>query len=188
MSHLKTLRRSRPSHLEDSFSELYHREFDAIYRFCLLRTSDRELARDFTQDTFTRFWQSMTQEKDIKNARTFLFTIARNAIIDWYRKKRSISLEKMMEADSEERKVPFQPVACESVETTVDAAFLKRKIEELLEPYALAVYMRCVEELKPREISKILGESANVISVRVSRGLEQLRRALHVETRRPSRA
>ncbi|MEK7227307.1 MAG: sigma factor-like helix-turn-helix DNA-binding protein, partial [Patescibacteria group bacterium] len=48
-----------------------------------------------------------------------------------------------------------------------------------------AVYLRCVEELKPREISEILGESANVISVRISRGLEQLRALLHLENAHP---
>ncbi len=166
--------------VEKVFGEVYRRESDAIFRFCLLRTSDRDVALDFTQDTFMRFWNSLTLEKEIKNHRTFLFTIARNIVIDWYRKKKSFSLEKMMEA-AEMRGTSFQLVAEENVETTVEAEFLVRKIQELPEPYSNAVYLRCVEELKPREISEILGESANVISVRISRGLEQLRNLLHVD-------
>lgn len=166
--------------VEKVFGEVYRRESDAIFRFCLLRTSDREMALDFTQDTFMRFWNSLTLEKDIKNYRTFLFTIARNIVIDFYRKKKSFSLEKMMEA-SEGRGVSFQLTAPENVETMVEAEFLVRKIRELPEPYSNAVYLRCVEELKPREISEILGESANVISVRISRGLEQLRNLLHID-------
>ncbi len=174
--------------VEKLFAEIYSRESDAIFRFCLLRTSDREVALDFTQDTFMRFWNSLMLEKDIKNHRTFLFTIARNIIIDWYRKKKSYSLEKLMEnASAEGRGSGLQLAAVENVENTVDAAFLVRKIRELPEPYSNAVYLRCVEELKPREISQILGESANVISVRISRGLEQLRNLLHVDVRKTAK-
>jgi len=162
------------------FGEVYEKEADAIFRFCLLRTSDREMALDFTQDTFLRFWNSLMLEKDIKNHRTFLFTIARNIIIDWYRKKKPFSLETMMENAAEGRS-SFALQALDNVETSAEAEFLIRKIRELPEPYSNAVYLRCVEELKPREISEILGESANVISVRISRGLEQLRNMLHME-------
>ncbi len=162
------------------FGEVYERESDAIFRFCLLRTSDREVALDFTQDTFMRFWNSLMLGKEINNYRTFLFTIARNIVIDYYRKKKAYSLETMMENAAEGRS-SFTLAALDNVETNAEADFLIRKIRELPEPYSNAVYLRCVEELKPREISEILGESANVISVRISRGLEQLRSLLHME-------
>lgn len=171
--------------VERVFGEIYSRESDAIFRFCLLRTSDREIALDFTQDTFMRFWNSLVLEKDIKNHRTFLFTIARNIIIDWYRKKKTYSLDALLEKASEGYS-NFQPVSTSNVEMEVEAGLLIDKIRELPEPYANAVYLRCVEELKPREISKILGESANVISVRISRGLEQLRQLLHVDVKTKS--
>lgn len=162
------------------FAEVYSKEADAVFRFCLLRTSDREMALDFTQDTFMRFWGALSGDRQINNHRTFLFTIARNIIIDWYRKKKSISLDALLE-DSGVDKSNFTAVAREDVEIEVEAAYLIRKIATLDEPYQHAVYLRCVEELKPREIAEILGESANVISVRISRGLGQLRKLLHVE-------
>ena len=168
---------------EAFFVEIYNREADAIFRFCLLRTSDREMALDFTQDTFMRFWKSLASGKDIKNHRTFLFTIARNIIIDWYRRKKPYSLESLVENAGESRP-SLVLVAMENTEVEVEAEFLIRKIAELPEPYSNAVYLRCVEELKPREIAQVLGESANVISVRISRGLEQLRRLLHIENAR----
>ncbi len=163
------------------FAEIYERESDAVFRFCLLRTSDREMALDFTQDTFMRFWNTLLTDKDIKNSRTFLFTIARNIIIDWYRKKKSLSLDALLEGIGDD-KSSFSAVARENVEIEAEAEYLIRKIALLDEPYQHAVYLRCVEELKPREIAEILGESANVISVRISRGLEQLRNSLHMES------
>jgi RNA polymerase sigma-70 factor (ECF subfamily) len=128
-----------------------------------------------------RFWNSLLQDKKINNHRTFIFTIARNIIIDWYRKKKSVSLDAILEGVGAADKSSFAAVAREDVETEAEAEYMIRQISTLEEPYQHAVYLRCVEELKPREIAEILGESANVISVRISRGLSQLRSRLKVE-------
>ncbi len=163
------------------FAEVYDQEADAVFRFCLMRTSDREVALDFTQDTFMRFWNSLCSDKKINNHRTFIFTIARNIIIDWYRKKKSVSLDAILEGVGAADKSSFAAVAREDVEIEAEAEYMIRQISTLEEPYQHAVYLRCVEELKPREIAEILGESANVISVRISRGLSQLRSQLKAE-------
>jgi RNA polymerase sigma-70 factor, ECF subfamily len=170
------------SRAHKEFAEVYSAEADAVFRFCLLRTSDRELALDFTQDTFMRFWNTLSSNKKINNHRTFLFTIARNIVIDWYRKKKSISLDAILEGVGAD-KSNLSAVARENVEIEAEAEHLIRKIALLDEPYQNAVYLRCVEELKPREIAEIIGESANVVSVRISRGLGQLRALLQVEAK-----
>ena len=79
-----------------AFEKTYTDESDAIFRFCLVRVSNREQALDLTQETFLRLWQSLSQDKEIANARAFLFTVAHNLVIDWYRKKKSVSLDSMM--------------------------------------------------------------------------------------------
>ncbi|MDP2650971.1 MAG: RNA polymerase sigma factor [bacterium] len=167
------------------FAEVYNRESDAVFRFCLFRTSDRDMALDFTQDTFMRFWNSLQKDRKIDNHRTFLFTIARNTIIDWYRKKKAVSLDAILEEVGADRSI-FTAVARENVETEFEAQHLLEKISSLVEPYQHAVYLRCVEELKPRQIAEILGESANVISVRISRGLSQLRAMLQIKDEKAS--
>ena len=52
----------RVRELEKLFLGIYNNESDAIFRFCLIRTSDREVALDMTQDTFMRFWRSLVLE------------------------------------------------------------------------------------------------------------------------------
>ncbi len=159
------------------FEEIYGTESDAVFRFCLLRTSDHELALDLTQDTFMRFWDSLCQEKPVKNCRAFLFAIARNLVIDWYRRKKAVSLESLLFEGAEDKN---DLLACaEKIEINAEANHLLEKINALDPLYREAVYLRCVEELKPREIAEVLNESANVISVRINRGLAQLRKLLH---------
>jgi RNA polymerase sigma factor (sigma-70 family) len=50
------------------------------------------------------------------------------------------------------------------------------KIRELDPPYQQVIYLRFVEGLPPREIAEILKESPNTVSVRISRGLLQLKK------------
>ena len=68
--------------MAEEFKEIYLQELNPIYRFCLMRTSDPEVAHDFAQDVFYRFWKAMNEGQIIKNPRSFLYTIARNIIID----------------------------------------------------------------------------------------------------------
>ena len=50
-----------------------------------------------------RFWDTLCKEKQIKNCRAFLFAVARNLIIDWYRKKKAVSLEGLLFEGSEDK-------------------------------------------------------------------------------------
>jgi RNA polymerase sigma-70 factor (ECF subfamily) len=128
------------------------------------------------QDTFMRFWEVYARRgEEIENKRAFLFTIARNSIIDWYRKKKSQSLDALMEQSGET--VAFMDTAPqEDIEMAVEAKFLLEKIRELEPLYQEVIYFRYAEGLEPKEIAEILEESANVISVRIHRGLKQLRK------------
>lgn len=163
--------------LKKQFTKLYAEESDSIYRFCFLRTSDKEVALDIMQDTFISFWEVLSEGKDeVKNERAFLFTIARNRIIDWYRKKKALSLDAFAEDAGIEAEAFMPATPKEDIELAHEAKYLMEKLKEIDAPYQQVVYLRYVEELKPQEIADILGESVNVVSVRIHRGIKQLRK------------
>lgn len=170
---------SEQNKVQIEFQEAYKAESDAVFRFCLLRTSDHDQALDLTQDTFMRFWDTLCKDKKIKNCRAFLFAVARNLVIDWYRKKKAVSLESMLIEGSEDKNELLTSLA--GIELEAEAKYLIRQINALDETYRDAVYLRCVEGLKPKEIAKIIGESANVVSVRINRGLRILREQMHYD-------
>lgn len=158
------------------FETIYSKESDAIFRFCLLRVSNREQALDITQETFLRLWQSLVDKKEIRNNRAFLFTIAHHLIIDWYRKKKSISLESIMDKDREIAYDPMDEKTRSSLEWGPEGRYLLGKISELSPTFYDAVYLSFVEGMSPGEIGEILGISANATSVRINRGLVELRK------------
>lgn len=160
---------------EKKFIDLYSKEADAIFRFCLLRTSNRDIAKDLVQESFTKIWQTMLLGKDIENMRAFLFKISRNLIIDWYRKKKAVSLDQIIEEDPHGNIALIDEGEELSLEMGAEARFLIMKIKEIDPIYQQVVYLRFVEDMKPHEIAEILGETVNVISVRITRGIEKLR-------------
>lgn len=163
--------------IENKFKEIYEKESDSIFRFCLTRVSDREQALDITQDAFMRLWNNMQEEKNIQNYRAFIFTITRNLIIDWYRKKKSVSLENIIEQEGES----FDQIdlnIMNDIELKSDGKYVLNKISELSETYQTPIYLRFVEDLTITEISEMLKISANATSVRINRGLEELKKII----------
>lgn len=159
---------------KERFLRMYDREADAVYRFCLLRTSDREVALDLLQETFLHYWESLESNTAIQNDRAFLFTIARNGIIDWYRKKKTVSLDALSEETGLEVETFIGGVE-EEIELTTEAKFLMDKVRMLTPTYQQVMYLRFVEGLGPKDIADILGLTENIVSVRLHRGIKQLR-------------
>ena len=159
-----------------TFNTIYAEQSDAIFRFCLIRVSDRDQALDITQETFTRFWQSLVQGKEMIHTRAFLFTIANHLIIDWYRKKKPVSLEGLAGPEDEEGYEPVQENAKMNIEMEAEGRYVLDAIQKMGPSYRQSVYLRYVEGLSPPEIASILGLSTNAVSVRISRGLEELRK------------
>ena len=165
--------------LEKSFFELYERESDSLFRFVFFRVNDRDGALDLVQESFVKLWEVLTSGKVIENKRAFLFRIASNKVIDRYRKVKEYSLDLLAEEG-------FDASIGErvSIEERIDAKFAMKALELLPEKYREAVWLRNVEEWAVKDIARHLGESENVVSVRIHRGIALWRKIISDESRR----
>lgn len=168
-------------HFKKIFEKAYADNTDALFRFVLYRVGDKEQAIDIVEDTFLRFWQTLQKEK-VDEPRALLYRIARNLVIDWYKKKKSIPIQMFPEENAESVEIYMDMFEgnLASVDILLEANMAIEKMATLDPIYREAVYLRYVEELSPKEIAKILGESTNVISVRINRGLQLLKTKLHI--------
>jgi len=155
---------------QQKFLEAYDTFHNDIFRFCLVKVRNRDVALDVTQDTFTKTWEYLTTGKQVDNMRAFLYQVARNNIIDWSRKKKSESLESLLEAGIE---FGSDEAMHKSIDT-FDAKHAAQLIDELPDTYRDIIYFRFIEDLSIQEISNITGEKENTISVRIHRGLKLL--------------
>ena len=155
---------------EREFAGYFDEYADAIFRFCLSKTSSSEEAKDLTQEVFMKTWRHVSIGGTLSHPRAFLYTVARNLVIDYYRKEKTTSLDQMTDEG-------FDPVDARSEKTFDELDFARaiEHIDALDELYREPLYLRLAEGLGPREIAELLGESENVISVRIHRGIKQLR-------------
>src|SRR5579863_136343 len=84
---------------EKEFLEAYQHYADAIYRHCYFRVYNKELAEDLTQETFIKTWKYITEGKEIKNLKAFLYKVAVNLIIDNSRKKTALVFDDIKEKE-----------------------------------------------------------------------------------------
>jgi RNA polymerase sigma-70 factor (ECF subfamily) len=157
------------------FIGVYDTYNSAIYRFCVLKVSNKEVALDITQEVFTRFWQSMRKGTEIKNDRAFLYTLARNLVIDWYRKKKEVSLDILTDAGFDFTE--------STVHTPTEHAEIQEALKaiEQLDPDSREVLtLRYVDGIPPSEIAIIRKETANAVSVRINRAMKKVQDYLHI--------
>lgn len=155
---------------------MYEELADAIYRHCFFRVSSKELAEDLTQETFTKTWAYLSQGNTIDNPKAFLFRIAGNLVVDHYRRKKESSLDALAEGG-------FDPMGDDeqSILTASAAKQALASLEQLDFEYREILTMRYVSDLSIGEIAETIGESENVVSVRIHRGVQKLKKILHYE-------
>lgn len=154
---------------EKQFEEIYAENIDGIYRFCLYKTSSSEQAEDLTQETFIRFWNYISGGKEVESVKSFLYQIARNLITDYYRKKKTLSLDTLREQGFEASVNDDENIFNQS-----EKNIALQTIQKLDDKYRDVVYMRLVEDMDMKEIAKSLSITVNNATVRFHRGLKQL--------------
>lgn len=165
---------------EQRFLKAFDEYNDALFRHAFLRVSNRERAIDLVHDTYTKVWSYIREGYNIDSFRPFLYKVLNNLIIDEYRKRKETSLDALMESEGIDEG-SFEELAESSTEmlaATIDGRKAFELLTELPDQYREVIIYRFVDQLGPREISELIEETENVISVRIHRGLKLLRQKI----------
>lgn len=155
--------------LERRFLEMYEAFSDELFRFCLAKTRNRDESLDITQEAFTKTWDYLRQGKKIDMARGFLYKITRNIIIDRSRKKKSFSLDQLIDHQGDQIESLKES---ENFSEILDQKITLQNLEQLPENYYDILVLRYIQELTISEIAKMYNESENVVSVRIHRAIK----------------
>lgn len=157
---------------EEQLVRAYDLYFEPIFRFCYFKTKDAELAKDLAQDAFLKAWAYIEKGHDIENIRALLYKIAGNSVVDWYRKRKNESLETLEEGG-------FDPVDnAQSIDESEEVKIVLDKLRQLSHEDQEIIVWHYVEGLPIEEIAKMLGQSKNVVSVRIHRAVVKLKNIL----------
>lgn len=153
------------------FVELYDAHADAIFRFCYFKTGDRETAKDLTQDIFIKAFNHMIKE-EVRNQKSFIYAIAKNTVIDFWRKSKSLTESSLPEGF-------FASMAAkDNTETAIDYSIFLSLLDKLSPSDREVIVLRYVEDMSSRDMAEMLGERENTVLVRISRAREKLRELL----------
>lgn len=156
---------------EQHFFDMVDRHQDAIFRFIYFRVTNRAVALDITQDTFTKTWLYLASGKTVEHDEAFLYRTARNAVIDYFKKSKSASLDTLMEAG-------FDPGSNNTVDDIFredDIETVRALLETLDEDSKHIIFMRYTEEKPIEEIAELYGTTINAMTVRIHRIVKKLR-------------
>jgi RNA polymerase sigma-70 factor (ECF subfamily) len=162
---------------EERFLKAFEEYSDALFRHAFMRISDRERAVDVVHDTFTKVWSYVRSGHEIDSFRPFLYKVLNNLIIDEYRKTKESSLDALLAIDGVDEG-SFDDLTSNTVEAlaaTLDGKQAFTIVNELPDVYREVLILKFVDELGPKEISELIEETENVVSVRIHRGLKLLR-------------
>jgi RNA polymerase sigma-70 factor (ECF subfamily) len=165
---------------ETLFLKAFEEYSDALFRHAFLRVSNHERAIDLVHDTFTKVWSYIRDGYKIDSFRPFLYKVLNNLIIDEYRKRKEVSLDALLEQEGVDEG-SFDDLSENSVEqlaATIDGRMAFELLQELPDQYREVIIYRFVDQLGPREISELIEETENVVSVRIHRGLKLLRQKI----------
>lgn len=165
---------------QDSFVILVEEYTPSIYNFSV-RFVGREYANDIVQDVFFKVWKNI-RKFDIEKAsfKTWIFTISRNTITDYLRKKKMVlfsSLDKEEEnfSDNIEDEVILPYEALIKLE---DKELLNNLLDKIPAHYREVLILYYQEDMTFNEIGELLNKPLNTVKSHHRRALILLRELL----------
>ena len=163
-----------------------------LLRYLLFLTSSRELAEDLFQEVWMRVLMRGSQYNGKARFDTWLFTIARNLVIDYRRKRTLASLDELFEGSTEDdRPMTFevadeQPSPFDRLASSEDRARIAEALLELDTLYREVLVLRFHEDLSLQEIATVTRAPLSTVKSRLYRGLAAIKPRLEAAAARPA--
>lgn len=150
----------------DAFGMLYEQYAEVIFRYIYSHLESRLDAEDLTEDIFMRAWKALPKydERGLPFS-AFLFRIARNSLIDYYRQRKAVQSLDDIEIQSRD------PGLEEAVDVHIENHDLKKSMAGLREDYRNVLVFRFLSGLSPEETAQVMQRSVGAVRVLQHRAL-----------------
>jgi RNA polymerase sigma-70 factor (ECF subfamily) len=181
---IERLKRSDPA----AFEKLVNERSGEIYGLLYRLTENTEEARDLTQETFLRAFQSIGQFRGESDLRTWIYRIAINQARNrwrWWRRRHRDSTVSIDAADAAGNSALMAQLRSGNSSNPEHGALahereraLRKALSGLRRVYREAVVLRDIEGFAYEEIAVALDISVGTVKSRLARGRQELRRKL----------
>lgn len=137
---------------------------EMIFTYIKRRVDDREIAKDLTQEVLLKVYKFCFSQCGVKNTRAWLFDIAHNTIIDYYRKqKQEVQLDSLEIPEEKEGDV-YQSIS----------EFVRPLLVCLPEKYATALQLE-LDGINQKEIAEVLQLNLSATKSRIQRSKQMMK-------------
>lgn len=163
---------------DQAFVSLYDYYALPIYRFIYLRTNSSQDSEDLTSEVFLRFWRNLSDTEFVGNPRALLYQIARNLVVDFYRKK--VKKEIIIGKEEEDflKNIPDNMNLKEKADLASDVRQIKKALDKVKGEHQELLIWHYLDDFSVKEISQILEVPENRIRVKIHRALKDLKNKL----------
>ena len=145
-----------------------------IFRFFVARTSNREIAEDLTQDVFLKVVSKIGSfNEEVGNFSSWIWQIAKNSLIDYFRSKKEIPLPDDLENFFGAYRIE------EEIEDNIRKKEIFEIVKKLNEDEQEVFSLYFLSDLSYREISKITEKSESSLRVLVHRMLQKIKKVIN---------
>jgi len=154
----------------EAFGKIYDELVKPVYRYIFYRV-DKNIAEDLTEETFLKVWKNLKKYKKGKYPfSAWVFRIAHNLVVDYYRKNETVSEINEEYADEKAHASPSYTINLKFNELK-----LRNAINKLPENYQQVILLKYINEEDNGTIAKVIGKSEGAVRTLQFRALEKLR-------------
>lgn len=152
-----------------------YREYGrSIYRYFYFRASSHETAEDLTSLVFSNFWKKRKEKLSIKNVKALLYTMAHGVLVDYYRSASRGNMVAIDLVNPTSMSIPDENL--DNLEIEADIQRLMQYLDRLKEEYKEILVLYYIEEVKIKDIAKILDKKEASVRVLIHRALTSLKK------------
>jgi len=160
----------------EAFGVLYDTYLPKIYRFILLKVTKKTDAEDITHQVFLSAWQNIKSYRFQGNPfSSWLYKIAHNAVIDFYRTQKPIIDIELVSEDS----LAHLPNLEHELDRGIELIKVRHALTKLKPDEQSMLIMKFVDELSNKEIAEALHKTEGAIRVIQHRALKQIKNILN---------
>lgn len=154
----------------EAFAQLYDDCIERIYRYIFFRVTDEQTAEDLTSQVFFKAWENLDRCKSTGAPFiAWLYTIARNAVIDYYRtRKNTVALDAAATLASDEL------APDKRMELQFETESLREALQELTPDQQRVVVLKFISGMSTDEIAQHLGKRPGAVRALQMRALQAL--------------
>ena len=174
---------NKTSQLERIFDVEFMPHADALYNFSYHLAGNEEDANDLFQETLMKAWRFIDRYEEGTNAKAWLFTIAKNAFINEYRRKvktpNRVELQDYVtHQDREDTPLTGNLDMREDMFQYLIGDEVTRAINQLAVDFRTVILLSDIEDFTYEEIAKILDVPIGTVRSRLHRARNELKKKL----------